>query len=128
MSRSLLGLLLLSMFTFHGAVQAQSLPWVDDTNFSNIVGQGGPAVVFFDASWCGACRSLDGPMGTLAARYGGRVQVLRMDVDSNAETPQIFGIRDLPTVVFFNHGSVAGRITGSASLDQLESRVQALLR
>ena len=86
-----------------------------------------PAVVDFWAEWCGPCRAIAPIIKDLATRYGDRVQIAKLDVDSNPATAGRFGIRAIPTVLAFRNGQVVGQLQGARPRADFEAFVEKLL-
>ena len=78
-----------------------------------------PVVLDFWAEWCPPCRALAPTFEELAKRYEGRVRFLKLNVDENSEVPQRFGIKGIPTLVFFDGGREAERVVGAAGKESL---------
>ena len=83
-----------------------------------------PVLVDFTAEWCAPCRAITPALEALASEYKGRVKVTRLDVDDNLETAQQYGIRSMPTLLFFKQGKVVGQIVGALPRARLEGAVQ----
>ena len=86
-----------------------------------------PAVVDFWAEWCGPCRAIAPIIKDLAARYGDRVQIAKLDVDANPAVAGRFGIRAIPTVLAFRGGQVVGQLQGARPRADFEAFVEKLL-
>ncbi len=86
-----------------------------------------PAIIDFSAEWCGPCRVISPIIKELAAEYGDRVKVAKMDIDSNPSTPGRYGVRAVPTVLAFKGGEVAQQIQGARPKSDLEAMVKGLL-
>jgi len=99
----------------------------DDTFEEEIVKSDLPAVVDFWAAWCGPCRMVGPVVEELAKEYEGRIKVAKMDVDQNRQTPAKFGIRNIPTLIFFKGGEVANTIIGAQPKSALEEVIKKLL-
>lgn len=80
-----------------------------DENIKEIINSGKPVVVDFWAEWCGPCRMVGPIVEELAKEYEGKVIVGKMDVDENVDTPQVYGIRNIPTILFFKDGQVVDK-------------------
>jgi thioredoxin 1 len=99
----------------------------DQTFEKEILRSEKPAVVDFWAEWCGPCRAIAPIIKDLAARYGDRVQIAKLDVDSNPAVAGRFGIRAIPTVLAFRGGQVVGQLQGARPRADFEAFVEKLL-
>jgi thioredoxin 1 len=101
---------------------------VTDQSFEKeILSSDRPAVVDFWAEWCGPCRAIAPIIKDLAARYGDRVNVAKVDVDANPAIAGRFGIRAIPTVLAFRGGKVVGQLQGARPRADFEAFVEKLL-
>ena len=101
---------------------------VTDANFDEIVLQSGkPVLVDFWAEWCGPCRMIGPLVAELSDDYNGRAVVTKMDVDSNPGTAAKFGIRNIPTVLFFKNGEVADKQVGAVPKNNFLVKLNALI-
>lgn len=98
-----------------------------DGNIKEIINSGKPVVVDFWAEWCGPCRMVGPIVEELAKEFDGQVVVGKMDVDENVETPNEYGIRNIPTILFFKDGQVVDKQIGAAPKAALAAKVEALL-
>jgi thioredoxin 1 len=93
---------------------------VGDATFEDeVLKSGVPVVVDFWAEWCPPCRALAPTFEELAASYEGGVRFLKLNVDENSATPQRYGIKGIPTLIFFDGGQEVERIVGAASKESL---------
>ena len=84
-------------------------------------------LVDFTATWCPPCRVLKPTVAALASEYQGRVKVAEINVDDNPATAEQYGIRSMPTLLFFKQGRVVGQMVGAVPRARLESAFQQLL-
>ncbi|MDD3321649.1 MAG: thioredoxin [Paludibacter sp.] len=100
---------------------------ITDANINEIINSGKPVVIDFWAEWCGPCRMVGPIVSELADDYEGKVIVGKMDVDENVETPTKYGIRNIPTILFFKDGQVVDKQIGATQKAVLSAKVDALL-
>ena len=86
-----------------------------------------PVVVDFWAAWCGPCRMIAPIMEELSAEYNGKIKVGKLDVDDNQETAIKYGVRSIPTVLFFKGGQLADTIIGAVPKNQFELKIKSLI-
>jgi thioredoxin 1 len=100
---------------------------VGDADFVTEIEQHqGLAVVDFWATWCGPCRMIAPVVDQLAAEYAGRVKVAKLDTDANPRTMTRFGVRSIPTLLFFRDGQVVDRVVGALPKGQIAERFARL--
>ncbi len=101
---------------------------VTDENFDNeIVKSDLPALVDFWAEWCGPCKMIGPVVEELAEQYAGKIKFAKMDVDKNRQTPMKFGIRNIPTLIFFKGGEVFNTIIGAQTKANLEAELKKMI-
>ncbi len=101
---------------------------VNDSNFEEVVLQSDkPVMVDFWAEWCGPCRMIAPFVEEISKEYEGRVLVVKCDVDDSPGVATKFGIRNIPTVMFFKNGEVADKQVGAVPKTNFVSKVDALI-
>ena len=98
-----------------------------DQSIKEIISEGKPVMIDFWAPWCGPCKMISPIVEELAQEYAGQVVIGKLNVDENIETPEIYGIRNIPTILFFKNGEVADKLVGAVKKDILKSKIEALL-
>ena len=96
-------------------------------NFETLKNGEQPLVVDFWATWCGPCRMIAPIVEELAKEYDGKITVGKCDVEENDDIAAQFGIRNIPTILFFKGGQVVDKTVGALSKAKLEEKFQALL-
>ena len=86
-----------------------------------------PVVVDFFANWCGPCKMLAPTIEKLSADYTGKAGVFKIDTDKAQQIATQFGIRGIPTIIFFKDGKEATRVVGFVPYDKLASTLDELL-
>ena len=101
---------------------------VDDSNFDEIViNSDKPVMVDFWAEWCGPCRMIAPFVEEMSTEYDGKAVVVKCDVDTSPGVAQRFGIRNIPTALFFKDGDVANKQVGAVPKANFVSKLEALL-
>ena len=99
-----------------------------DANFEEIVIKANkPVLVDFWAEWFGPCRMVGPIVHDIAEEYGDRAIVGKVDVDSNLEISAKFGIRNIPTILFFKGGQVVDKQVGAVPKAQLATKLDAIM-
>ncbi len=100
---------------------------ITDQNFDEIVLQSDkPVIVDFWAEWCGPCRMVGPIVEEIGKNYADKALVGKLDVDSNPGVTARFGIRNIPTVLFFKDGEVADKQVGAVPKSNLVNKLEAL--
>ena len=107
---------------------AEGILEIDDGSFDTEVLQSEkPVLVDFWAPWCGPCKAIGPLVEELASTYGDQVKFAKCNVDDNPVTPGKYGIRAIPTLIFFKDGNVADQITGIVAKSKLEESISNIL-
>lgn len=86
-----------------------------------------PLVVDLWATWCGPCRMIAPIVTELANEYDGRIVVGKCDVEENDDLTIEFGVRNIPTILFFNGGQLVDKHVGAITKGDLQKKFDALL-
>ena len=100
---------------------------ITSENFESLKNGDKPLVVDFWATWCGPCRMIGPIISKLAEKYDGQIVVGKCDVEDNDELAAEFGIRNIPTLLFFKNGQVMDRVVGAQSEAKLDEKFQSIL-
>lgn len=101
---------------------------VSDASFdSDVLKTGGPVLVDYWAEWCGPCKMIAPILDDLSSEYNGKLQIAKMNVDENSETPAKYGIRGIPTLMLFKDGAVVATKVGALSKSQLAAFIDSHL-
>ena len=96
-------------------------------NFESLKNGEKPLVVDFWATWCGPCRAIAPYIEELAKEYDGKIVVGKCDVEENDDIVMEFGVRNIPTILFFKNGEVVDRLVGGQSKSAIQKKFEALL-
>ena len=100
---------------------------ITNENFESLKNGAQPLVVDFWATWCGPCRMVGPVISELAQEYDGRIVVGKCDVEENEDIAMEFGIRNIPTILFFKNGQVVDKIVGAQSKARIQEKFETLL-
>ena len=98
-----------------------------DSNFQEISAEGKPVDMDFWAPWCGPCTMVGPIIDELATEYEGKVIIGNCDVDENGDVAAEYGIRNIPTVLFFKNGELVDKQVGSAPKSAYVAKIEAIL-
>ena len=100
---------------------------ITDNNYKEMLAEGKPVVMDFWAPWCGPCKMVSPIIDELAAEYEGKALIGKCNVDENDDVACEFGIRNIPTVLFFKNGELVDKQVGSAQKSAYAAKIDALL-
>lgn len=101
---------------------------VNDNNFEQVVLKSDkPVIVDFWAEWCGPCRAIGPIIEELSKEYEGKALVVKLNTDENPVTPTNYGIRSIPTLLFFKNGQVVDKLIGAVPKPNIKAKLDALI-
>ncbi|MBN1113291.1 MAG: thioredoxin [Bacteroidales bacterium] len=101
---------------------------ITDANFEEIVLKSDkPVLVDFWAVWCGPCRMIAPIVDELHNEFEGKAVIGKVDVDSNPGIAAKYGIRNIPTILFFKNGEVVDKQVGASPKKALEDKINGLM-
>ena len=99
-----------------------------DLNFENeVITSQEPVLVDFWAEWCGPCKAITPIVEEIAGQYAGRLKVGKLNVDDAAGTATRFGIRSIPSLLFFKDGKVVDTIIGAVPKGEIIRKLDKVL-
>lgn len=96
-------------------------------NFEQLKNGDKPLVVDLWATWCGPCRMVSPIIEELSNEYEGKIVVGKCDVEDNDDIAMEFGVRNIPTVLFFKNGQLVDKFVGAAQKSRFKEKFDKLL-
>ena len=101
---------------------------VTDQSFeTDVLGASTPVVVDFWAEWCGPCRMIAPALDEIASEMGGKVEIVKLNIDEKANTAIKYGVRSIPTLIVFKNGQPAAMKVGAAPKSDLSNWIKAAI-
>jgi thioredoxin 1 len=101
---------------------------ITDDNFEDVVLKSDkPVLVDFWAEWCGPCRMVGPVVEELAKEYDGRAVIGKVNVDQNSSISSNYGIRNIPTLLYFKNGILVDKQVGVVPKATLAAKLEAQL-
>jgi thioredoxin 1 len=99
-----------------------------DSNFDDeVIKSDQPVLVDFWAEWCGPCKQLTPTIDALAEDYQGKAKIGKVNVDHNPSTAAGYGIRSIPSLLFFKNGKVQQQMVGTNPKEEIAKILDSLL-
>ncbi|MGD9234679.1 MAG: thioredoxin [Desulfobacterales bacterium] len=106
---------------------AKDILEVGDSSFeSEVLKSDKPVLVDFWAPWCGPCRAIAPIVEELAKDFGDKVKFTKCNVDENPTTPTKYGIKSIPTLIFFKDGEIQDKVIGIVAKSRLEEMISSV--
>lgn len=99
---------------------------LNNDNFESTIKEG-VSLVDFWAPWCGPCRMIAPVIEELAAEFEGKANICKVNTDEEQDIAIKFGIRSIPTILFFKDGELVDQMIGAASKDVFAQKLNSLL-
>jgi len=100
---------------------------ITDNNFEEVISSKKPVLVDFWAEWCGPCKMIGPIVEEIACEYEGKAVIGKVDVDNNPQVSAKFGIRSIPTLLFFKNGEIVDKQIGAVPKNVLTQKLDAQL-
>ena len=100
---------------------------INSSEFSGLLQEDKLLVVDFYATWCGPCKNLSPTLDEVSEELGEQVNIVKVDVDESEDLAMDYGIRSVPTVLFFKNGQQVDKFVGALPKSEIVAKIQAQL-
>ena len=97
---------------------------INSTDFPALVQDDKLLVVDFFATWCGPCKKLSPTLDEVSEEFGDRDNIVKVDVDESEDLAMTYGIRSVPTVLFFKNGQQVDKFVGALPKSEIVSKIE----
>ena len=100
---------------------------INSSEFAALLQEDKLLVVDFYATWCGPCKKLSPTLDEVSEEFAGQVNIVKVDVDESEDLAMDYGIRSVPTVLFFKNGQQVDKFVGALPKSEIVTKIQAQL-
>ena len=107
----------------------QNTKTVTDQSFeADVLNSGKPVLVDFWAEWCGPCKMIAPALEEIAGALGDKVDIVKLNIDENPDTPGKYGVRGIPTMLLFKDGQAVAQKVGAAPRSHIQQWLEGELQ
>lgn len=100
---------------------------ITDKNYKELISKSKSVVVYFNAPWCRPCNALAPIFEQFYSDNNQKAIIGKVNTDNSPYATLEFGVRSVPTILFFKNGNLLDRHIGAATLTQLEQKLSSIL-
>ena len=97
---------------------------ITSTNLNETIKNNDLVFIDFWATWCGPCKKLSPTLDEVSEEFGDRVNIVKVDVDESEDLAMTYGIRSVPTVLFFKNGQQVDKFVGALPKSEIVSKIE----
>jgi thioredoxin 1 len=98
-----------------------------DKTAKDLIETGDLVVIDFHAIWCSPCKMVGPMVEKMAEKYADHVVIGKIDIDNNEELASTYGVRNIPTILFFKNGELVDKQVGATQETKLEEKIENLI-
>jgi thioredoxin 1 len=106
---------------------SKEIELTESTFTKEVIESAVPVIVDFWAQWCPPCKMIAPFLEQMSVDYDGKAKICKVDVDKEQSLAAKYGVRSIPTLLFFKGGEVQDQVVGALPKDQLVNRLEKLL-